>query len=117
MVLVKHLIALTLKCSLLLNGGIGIGHMYSDAFKTGKAAMLDGNVTIGGLMPIYPLDQNGQCNYKTFEGAFGMIRLEAMIFSVKEVSHFLFAPHIHCKCLFLIDMQIDSYDIIWCSMI
>lgn len=47
---------------------------------------LHGNVTVGGLVPIYPLDHDGKCNYESFQGAFGMLRLEAMIYSVNEVS-------------------------------
>ena len=53
-----------------------------------NVARLQGNVTIGGLVPVYPLDHNGKCNYNSFEGAFGMLRLEAMIFSTNEVSFF-----------------------------
>ena len=53
------------------------------------ASRLHGNVTIGGLVPIHPLDAHGKCNYSSFEGAFGIVRLEAMIFIVGQVSSYL----------------------------
>ncbi|XP_065062907.1 metabotropic glutamate receptor 3-like [Rhopilema esculentum] len=46
-----------------------------------------GNVTIGGLVPIHPLGAQGQCNLTSFEGAAGMLRLEAMIYTVKEINN------------------------------
>ena len=49
------------------------------------ASRLQGNVTVGGLVPIHPVGSNGECNYSSFEGAFGIFRLEAMIFSVEQV--------------------------------
>ena len=49
-----------------------------------------GNVTIGGLVPIHPPGAQEQCNFTSFEGAAGMLRLEAMIYTVKEVRIIIF---------------------------
>lgn len=66
------------------------------------ASRLKGNVTIGGLVPVHPLDNShGKCNYDSFEGAFGMLRLEAMIFSVNQVS-----PNIYSKSTTTIESSI-----------
>ena len=50
-----------------------------------KVCRISGDVTIGGLVPIYQSTDHGQCNYDHFEGAFGMLRLEAMINVVNQV--------------------------------
>ena len=49
------------------------------------ASRLQGNITVGGLVPIHPVGSNGKCNYASFKGAFGLFRLEAMIFSIGQV--------------------------------
>jgi len=50
------------------------------------ASRLQGNITVGGLVPIHPVGSNGKCNYASFKGAFGLFRLEAMIFSIGQIN-------------------------------
>ena len=50
----------------------------------GKVGIINGDITIGGLVPVYQPLKYGNCS-TDFGGGFGIQRLEAMIYAINKV--------------------------------